>query len=126
MNDHARSIAAFVVLTMATMTWARPAHAESVDFLRDVRPVLARHCFKCHGPDDQARKAKLRLDVREAAVGKARSGLRPNDVSLQVNRAPVSNATEAGQALRAVAAGRTVGMLILRNGEEQFVTIRKQ
>ena len=28
MNDHARSIAAFVVLTMATMTWARPAHAE--------------------------------------------------------------------------------------------------
>ena len=28
MNDHARSIAAFVVLTMAMMTWARPAHAE--------------------------------------------------------------------------------------------------
>ena len=56
----------------------------------------------------------------------ARSGLRPNDVILQVNRAPVSNANDAGQALRAVAAGRTVGMLILRNGEEQFVTIRKQ
>ena len=28
MNDHARSIAAFVVLTMAMMTWDRPAHAE--------------------------------------------------------------------------------------------------
>ena len=36
----------------------------AVDFQRDVRPILANHCFKCHGPDDKARKAKLRLDVR--------------------------------------------------------------
>jgi len=56
----------------------------------------------------------------------ARSGLRPNDIILQVNRQPVTNASEAGQALRAVPAGRTVGMLIMRNGEEQFVTVRKQ
>src|SRR6266446_2352087 len=49
---------------------ARPIRGEPVDFIRDVRPILARHCFKCHGPDDQARKAKLRLDVRETAVNK--------------------------------------------------------
>src|SRR5438105_1801901 len=54
-----------------------PARGAPVDFSRDVRPVLARHCFKCHGPDDQARKAKLRLDVRAGAVRKARSGNRP-------------------------------------------------
>jgi hypothetical protein len=49
---------------------------QPVDFAREVRPILARHCFKCHGPDDQARKAKLRLDVRDSAVGEARSGRR--------------------------------------------------
>src|SRR4051812_9211150 len=35
---------------------------------RDVRPILAENCFACHGPDKMARKAKLRLDVREEAV----------------------------------------------------------
>src|SRR5438067_7596284 len=51
------------------------ARAAEVDFSRDVRPLLSRHCFKCHGPDDKARKAKLRLDLRESAIGKAKSGL---------------------------------------------------
>ena len=41
------------------------AQGDEIDFSRDVRPILARHCFKCHGPDDKARKAKLRLDVRD-------------------------------------------------------------
>ncbi|MBI3880104.1 MAG: DUF1549 domain-containing protein [Verrucomicrobia bacterium] len=45
-----------------------------VDFQRDVRPILSRNCFKCHGPDDKGRKAKLRLDVRDAALGPAKSG----------------------------------------------------
>ena len=37
---------------------AMVAEGEKVDFLRDVRPILANHCFKCHGPDEEARKAK--------------------------------------------------------------------
>jgi serine protease Do len=52
--------------------------------------------------------------------------LQPGDVILEVNRQRVANASEAGSALRAVPAGRAVGMLILRRGQEQFVTVRKQ
>ena len=38
--------------------------AHAVEYQRDVRPVLAAHCFKCRGPDEKTRKAKLRLDIR--------------------------------------------------------------
>src|SRR5260221_11264786 len=68
----------FIVLLGLSMLLSavavRPARADDVDFTRDIRPILSRHCFKCHGPDEKARKAKLRLDVRDAAVKPARSG----------------------------------------------------
>lgn len=46
-----------------------------VSFNRDVRPILAEHCWECHGPDEQARQSGLRLDIREQALRPANSGV---------------------------------------------------
>ncbi len=57
---------------------ARPAkhlaatEPEGVDFARDVRPILARSCGKCHGEEKQ--KGGLRFDRRKDALGASDSG----------------------------------------------------
>ena len=43
--------------------------ARTVDFQREVRPILADNCFQCHGPDPSTRRAGLRLDTRDGALG---------------------------------------------------------
>ena len=53
---------------------AAAAPAADVDFARDVQPILAGRCFKCHGPDEETQEAGLRLDRRESAVAELDSG----------------------------------------------------
>jgi hypothetical protein len=50
---------------------ALPAQgAGTISYNRDVRPILSDNCFHCHGPDQNTRKGKFRLDVREDAIAK--------------------------------------------------------
>lgn len=39
----------------------------ALSFARDIQPILSDKCFACHGPDEAARKGKLRLDVEQEA-----------------------------------------------------------
>ena len=51
-----------------------PDNHSKIDFNRDIRPIFSDHCYACHGPDEQKRKAGLRLDVEEEAFKELKSG----------------------------------------------------
>jgi mono/diheme cytochrome c family protein len=65
----------FAVAGGATHVAAADGKAPAVDFNRDVRPILSKNCFACHGPDGAQRVTRLRLDRRESATKKLKSGV---------------------------------------------------
>ena len=60
---------AALALAMASLALQSAAlKAEKLGYNRDIRPLFAENCFRCHGPDSASRKAGLRLDQRAAAM----------------------------------------------------------
>ncbi len=66
-----------VLAVLATWLLAGPTLGEEpqISYNRDIRPILAKNCFACHGTDAEHREAGLRLDQREVATAEMESGV---------------------------------------------------
>ena len=49
-----------------------PAASRTVDFLKDIQPLLQKNCYSCHGPEEQ--EGGLRLDQKKRALEGGDSG----------------------------------------------------
>ena len=47
---------------------------DKIDFNLHVQAILSDNCYACHGPDENARKADLRLDRQEEAFSRLKGG----------------------------------------------------
>ena len=78
--QRSRYFAAMIVLAASVCVSAHAA--DRIDYSSQIRPILSAKCYHCHGPDDESRKAKLRLDSFEEAT-RERSGsfaIKPGDL----------------------------------------------
>jgi hypothetical protein len=67
---------AFRVLCLILLARETVIAAQTVEFNRDIRPILSDKCFTCHGPDAAHRKTKLRFDIESGATIELRGGRR--------------------------------------------------
>jgi hypothetical protein len=72
---------------------------KTIEFNRDVRPILSDRCFTCHGPDAKAKRIPFRLDFEAAA--KADLGGRHAIVEGETGRSElIRRITESDETLR--------------------------
>jgi len=54
----------------STLEAADPPLPQTINFNRDIRPILSNLCYHCHGPDKTKRQAKMRFDTRAGLFAK--------------------------------------------------------
>src|ERR1051326_4405629 len=64
-----------------SITWFAFSAPPAPDYARDIRPILAKSCYGCHGP--KAQMGGLRLDTKATALTGGQSGkvILPGDAS---------------------------------------------
>ena len=63
-------------MLIAFLAWSASVGAEqTIDFRRQIQPILSEHCNLCHGADETARQSGLRLDLEADAHRGGDSGL---------------------------------------------------
>lgn len=63
-----------IAILLQSLALSAEAAEARLRFNRDIRPIMSDTCFHCHGPDKNARKGGLRLDIREEALKPGKSG----------------------------------------------------
>jgi mono/diheme cytochrome c family protein len=64
-----------LTVLLAGLAGDASAQTAPLDFTREVRPILSKHCFACHGPDAEAREADLSLLDFESATRELAPGI---------------------------------------------------
>ena len=82
---------------------------------------------------EQAQRLRAPSDAQGVLISEVeqgspafRAGLAGGDIITRINRQPVRTVQEASRALGAVPSGSTAFILVLRRGQEQFFTVRKE
>jgi len=60
----------FLILILFTVCFWCQSEVDRIKFNNDIRPILAKNCFACHGPDSKQRQGNLRLDQYRGAIAK--------------------------------------------------------
>jgi mono/diheme cytochrome c family protein len=88
----------------------------TIDYVRDIQPILSARCVACHGPDESTRGAGLRLDTFEGATAVTSSGHhaivpRDPDHSYILNRVTATGNRQMPPAPRPALTSREVALI---------------
>lgn len=104
-------------------TSVEPDDQEAQEFGIALSALTADAARRLRAPSDT--QGVLVSDVEQGSPA-FRAGIARGDIITRINRQPVRSPQEASRALGAVPSGGTAFLLVLRGGQEQFFTVRKE
>ena len=84
---------------------------QTIQFNRDIRPILSDNCFTCHGPDKTHRATVFHFDVEESAkqdIGGGRFAIVPGDPAKSLLIQRITSRTSPGGRMPPLSTGRTL------------------
>ena len=94
-----------MTLLLVAAGWKnKPAAARSVDFAKEIKPVLAKYCYDCHGSEKQKGDLSLEAFADEAAVLKDRKTWEKVMKNLRNHEMPPSKKPQPAEPQRALVA----------------------